>query len=87
MDFVSQRVARVLPVIEERKLAAMLAQFRKALVSESEKLALLNLFAPYNYFPCALAATILMAFETGDTKVSVDPRAVCNLRCSAFTRY
>jgi hypothetical protein len=51
-DFVSRRLKKDVPIIDGRKFNNLLKQFSLSSVSEKDKLALLELVAPFTYFTC-----------------------------------
>lgn len=58
-DFVSRRLKKDVPIIDGRKFNNLLKQFSLSSVSEKDKLALLELVAPFTYFTCKQVGTVV----------------------------
>ncbi|GLI68625.1 hypothetical protein VaNZ11_013103, partial [Volvox africanus] len=68
-DFITRRVSKSIGVIDAKKFLALAAQFGSTAMSDKEKLALVEVMAPFNYVLCHQAATLLRSFSLGEEMV------------------
>ncbi|GMH33627.1 hypothetical protein BSKO_01461 [Bryopsis sp. KO-2023] len=68
-NFVTSKTRKTMTVIESKKLAALEAQFAKPAMSDNERLSIVNMFSPYNFFLCSQIQRILHKFSMGDERV------------------
>ncbi|CAD7702924.1 unnamed protein product, partial [Ostreobium quekettii] len=69
VDYVTIKTRRVMHVIDQKKLAALEAQFCKPAMSDTERSSLVSMFAPYHFFLCHQIGHMLQSFTLGDERV------------------
>lgn len=67
--FITSKSRRIMTVIENKKLAALEAQFEKPMMSDTERLNIANMLAPHHVFLCSQIQSVLKNFSMGDERV------------------
>eukprot|EP00210_Caulerpa_lentillifera_P000859 g832.t1 len=69
LDFVTFRSRRTMSVIDHKKITALEAQFSNPSMTDSERLSIIHMFAPYHLFLCCQIENILQKFSISDERL------------------
>ncbi|KAK9817199.1 hypothetical protein WJX72_010972 [[Myrmecia] bisecta] len=95
LDFTMVKHRREVAVIDKQRLKIFTSNLAKQRTSDNERLAMVSIFAPYNYFTCAQCDDVLRTFGMGDEKImaalvffarAVDHAAIDDLTSSFYER-